>query len=131
MSSQHTVDSPVLVVAPSRRNIRRALHRLKGERFRWAYIGQNLSQYKAAQKSFKHMGTYIDSTDQFHQAGHDLREQYLNYFYEIGKEQNSLRWWITSLAQSNCYICKTMHQVCYLKVGLDLSVAQENQGHWY
>lgn len=34
---------------------------------------------------------------------------------------NSLRWWITSVAQKNSYICKTYHQICYLNTGLELS----------
>lgn len=40
--------------------------------------------------------------------------------YQIGREVNSLRWWITSLSYRNAYSSKTLHRTCYLKVALDL-----------
>ena len=40
--------------------------------------------------------------------------------YDVVRQRNTLRWWVTSLSYRNVHTSKTFHQSCYLKVGLDL-----------
>lgn len=110
----------VWVLPPDRRSIRRTISRLAGQEFVWAYLGLNIAEFHGAQDLLRGRGTYLDVMPQFHRAAEDLREPYLAHIYGIGRELNSLRWWTTSLSYRNGAISKTYHQVCYLKLALDL-----------
>ena len=111
----------VVVSTPDLPSLRKALGKVAGGPFSWAYLGQSVWASRQAGEGLREYGTQIDIAERFHQAAEDLRGLYLQYAYQVGRQLNSLRWWITSVAQKNTYICKTFHQTCYLKVGLELT----------
>lgn len=79
-----------------------------------------MDRFQIVQNRFGEAADSLDTVELFHAASQDLRDPYLTYVYELGRTQKSLRWWISSSAQKNSYICKTFHHICYLKVGLEL-----------
>ena len=111
----------VLILPPEPGSLRKCLRRLSGASFSWAYLGQSVSDLRRVDQYFEGQGAYIDTTDRFHQAAADLREPYLTYLYEVGRNLGTLRWWITSLSYRDGTTSKTFHQTCYLKVALDLA----------
>ena len=113
------------MVAPDPRSLGVALRRLDGRPFAWAYLGQNISKAYRTKRSFQGRGTHIDTVHRFHQAAEELREPFLTYLYQIGRELDTLRWWMCSVSHRSPYVSKVFHQACYLKVALDLARAQE------
>ena len=111
---------PVLIVVAGKKDCSIALQRLSGDSFSWAYLGQSIVEFEQARTRFGAFGTYIETTGLIHQASEILREPYLEFLYRIGREVNSLLWWVTSLSYRNGVVTKTFLQTCYLKVALDL-----------
>lgn len=70
----------------------------------------------------------LETGDNFQRIAEDLREPYLTYLYDIGQDLDSLHWWLTSLSHRNVHTCKTFHQICYLKTGLDLAESWDTPG---
>ena len=120
-----SLDRLVLITSPDSRSLRRLRGRLNGERFSWAYLGQSIVEFFRARQSLEDQGTYLDTAQRFRQAAEDLREPHLAYLYDIGRRVNSLRWWITSLSWRTTYSSSAFHQICYLRVALDLAKSPE------
>jgi len=114
------LDKLVITTTPNSSRLLQCLRDFSGTSFSWAYLGQSIGDFRRIQRCFEGRGSYLDTTDRFHQAADDLREPYLTYLYQIGRKLNSLHWWTTSLSYRNGYTSKTFHQACYLRVALDL-----------
>ena len=120
------MDKGLLIVPPGPRSLGHVLRRLSGQPFHWAYLGQDMASFHRAERSFHGRGTHLDTTHRFHQAAETLLKPYLAYVYGIGREMNSLRWWLTSLSYRNVDTSRTFYQACYLKVALDLVKTWDN-----
>ena len=114
------MSNTVLISAADSGSLRRARARLQGKPFTWAYLGQSVDSFHRAGQSFEGSGEPLDTSDRFHGASEDLREPYLAYLYSLGREIDSLRWWISTLSCRSGYTSKTFHHACYLRVALDL-----------
>lgn len=118
----------IKVVSPEPARLRKVLTQLSDETFSWAYLGQAVTESLRAAQIFQGRGTQLDTADRFHQAAEDLRNGYLTYLYEMGREINHLRWWLTSLSYRSGYASNTFQQVSYLKVVFDLISGWEGPG---
>ncbi len=115
------METSVFFAAPDRRSQERVKKQLSGRTFSWAYLGQDIAKFNLARQNFEGLSTQIDSSQRFHQAANALRQPYLEYLYDIGRQNNSLDWWLTSLSYRSGYVSKTFHRACYLQVALDLA----------
>ena len=66
-------------------------------------------------------GTKVTINSRFHQVSQELRTPYIEYLFQIGREQDNLRWWTTTIAWRNAYTSPSFQQICYLKTALDLA----------
>ena len=107
-----------IVAAPTLRNLRKVLRTVGNTPFSWAYLGSDIQGFQIAGKAFQNPGTLVETTGRFHEAAEDLREPYLRLIYDIGRESNSLLWWVTSLSYRSRAVSKTFQQACYLKIVL-------------
>lgn len=114
------MEARALIAPPDSRSLQKLLLRLRGAPFTWAYLSQSVVGFHQAGHAFQGHGTHLDTTDKFHQAAKDLREPYLTYLYEIGRQLDSLRWWISTVSYRNGYSSKILQRACFLKVALDL-----------
>ena len=114
------MDSLVVVTAPDSGSLSKALSLAVGESFSWAYVGQSLEDFTRVKHCFLGRGDQIDTVGSIQSAAERLREPYLTYLYDIGRQLNSLRWWVTSISYRSVYQSETFFQACLLKVGLDL-----------
>lgn len=114
------LDSQVLVVGATPGNLRRATALLSASGQSWAYLGDSVAQHHHLEQRLESIGSQIATTQMFHNATNDLREAYLTYIYDMGREVNSLRWWLSSISFRSCYSSKTFYLACWLKVALDL-----------
>ena len=88
-----------------------------------------MTKFYEVKQSFQGRGTLLDTTHRFQQTAQALREPYLSYLFDMGRELNSLRWWISSLSYRRVDASsKTFHQACYLKLALDLVTTWEGPG---
>ena len=110
----------VLISAADSGSLRRVKARLQGRPFDWAYLGQGVDSFHRVGQVFQGSGEPIDTSPEFHRVAEELREPYLAYLYDLGRELDSLRWWISTLSCRSGYTSKTFHQACYLRVALDL-----------
>jgi len=104
------------------------VRRFTGLPFSWVFLGQMIDEFHRVEAAFEGRGNYLDTNCQFQRAAEELREPYLTHQYRIGRELDSLRWWITTLSYRSCYVSKTFHRACYLKVALDLARTWEGPG---
>jgi len=110
----------VVITPPDLRSIRRVGRRFADKDLSWVYLGQRPDEFRQVDRNFPGQGDHLVTARKFHAAAEVLREPYLTYLYEIGRKLDSLLWWVTSLSYRNFFMSKTFHQVCFLKVGLDL-----------
>lgn len=119
------MDAPVLITRADPRSLRQTLRQLSGKPFTWSFLGQKVVEFQRAKLAVQGQGAYLDTTSRFHQAAEDLRGSFLTYLYDIGRDLNALRWWLTTLSYRNCYVSSAFQRVCYLKVALDLANSWE------
>ena len=109
-----------LIVQADRSSLRKVLRRIPGKPFTWVYVGQDIAKYNQVRQTFEDTGTQQEITHRFHQAAEDLRQPYLKYLYDLVRQYDTLRSWITSLSYRSGYVSKTFHRACNLKIALDL-----------
>ncbi|MDA1219918.1 MAG: hypothetical protein O2909_10805 [Chloroflexi bacterium] len=115
------VPHQVVITAADSRSLEAVQRRFSEESVSWVYLGQNLTKFYQVKQSFQGRGTQLDTTQQFQQTAQALRLLYLTYLYKMGRELNSLRWWISSLSCRRVDASsKTFHQACYMKLALEL-----------
>jgi len=109
--------------SPSQESLRKTLKCTGDAAFSWIYLGHDIAGFELSKKAFQDRGTLIDVTGRFHQAAEDLRDPYLHLIYDIGRNSNSLLWWVTSLSYRSRAVSKTFQQACFLRVAMDLIIA--------
>ena len=114
------MDTPVVIAPPDPRSLRKVLSHPVGKFFSWVYLGQSADEFASVKCCFRGPGEHTDTAHETRLAANTLRESYLTYIYEIGKQLNTLRWWLTSLSYRSVYQSETFYQACLLKTGLDL-----------
>lgn len=115
-----TVDRQIIISPPDVQSLAKVLRQLSDTSFSWIYLGQNIGLFHRSQKKFFRQGICIDATQKFHQASEELRDPYLIHTYQLLRGQNNLKWWTTALAYRSGYVSKAFHNICYLKIALDL-----------
>jgi len=114
------LDSVAFVVPPDSRSLRKVLSLPVGESFSWAYLGESVEEFARVEQCFLGRGDHVDTARSVQLAAETLRNPYLTYLYDIGRQLNSLLWWLTSLSYRCGYHSGTFLQACFLKTGLEL-----------
>lgn len=104
-------------------NIKRLTQPLSVRRCKWAFIGYDtLVHRKIAQQIREHSprADQLPLSIRFHQVSQELQQPFIDYLFRIGKEQDNLKWWSTTLSWRNAYVSPSFKQVCYLKIAIEL-----------
>lgn len=120
------MEKTVLISAADSGSFQRARAQLQEKPFTWAYLGQSVGSFHQAERAFQGSGDPLDTSDRFHEVAEDLRGPYLAYLYDLGRELDSLRWWISTLSCRSGYTSKTFHHACYLRVALDVLKSRDS-----
>lgn len=115
-----TQGASVLVTSPEARCLRRALRHVGGSFFSWAYLGRDVTEFRRLEGAVAGRGAYVETADMFHAAAEQVRDPYFEYVYRLGKELNSLRWWVSAASHRGSYTSWTYHQACCLKAAIEL-----------
>ena len=118
----------VFVVAAEDRSLRRCLRSVGEGELEWAYLGQSIEESRRAEGHFHGKGAKLDTAQRFHETAGVLRDKYLSYVYDIGRNLDSLLWWVTSISYRRREVSRTFQQACHLKVALDLVEAWSGPG---
>jgi len=110
----------VIVATSAPSSLKRVQNNISGGSFRWVYLGSNIEEFQRVSQTLGAQGSYLDTTELFHEAAKGLREPYLDLIYDMGRDMNSLRWWVTSLSYRSPSTSNTFRHACYLRVALDL-----------
>ena len=116
----------IWLTTPDSVSVGKLQSRLMGQKFSWAYLGQNQQEYQIIQKIFGDAGSYVDTSQRFHSLSEELRDSYLTYIYEIGKKLRRLRWWVTPTAYRNTYSSNVFQFACKLKLGIECATEWES-----
>lgn len=119
---------PTQLILADPEDAAKVLSRLSGLPFSWVFLGQGIEDFHQVKTTFEGQGDYLDTNSQFQSSAEELRGPYLNHQYHIGRELDSIRWWVTNVSYRTCYVSKSFHRTCYLKVGLDLAQSWERPG---
>lgn len=112
---------PILVSTPEPAALRQALSTVGEKPFHWTYLGQSVLEFRRVQDLFVGRGTYLDTSDQFHQATRELRDPFLEYLFNIGRELDSLDWWLTPVSWREPFISNAFSRACHLKTALEVA----------
>ncbi|MHB8104022.1 MAG: hypothetical protein ACYDG5_00580 [Dehalococcoidales bacterium] len=105
----------VIICAPDESCILKALRRLKGKTFRWVYLGEDVSQFIAAERRMRKAGERIEIGGKLQEAADSLRQAYIDYIGKLSVANNSLSWWLGSLSEKNPLVSNTFLYACYVR----------------
>jgi hypothetical protein len=88
----------------------------------WLFLGQNYLRFKEWNESLGPDWKNLRYSQQLQSLGLEWREPYLDWLTELGKQNNNLIWWSSSIAERNTYGDSLYHSLCYLRIGLDFLV---------
>lgn len=126
MSSDRTkepLQKKILVTTPDPDALKRVLKEAGSSQIHWVYLGQSILEHRRVSDQFRGQGEYIDAANQFHGWTRELREPYLKYLFDIGRELDSLSWWLTPASWRNSFVSSAFRHACHLKTGLEITAA--------
>lgn len=106
----------VIICAPFKGCVHKALKHLKGKNFQWAYFGEDISKAIAIEQQLGNKGHRIEIAAKLQETARSLRQPYIDFIGKLSLENNSLMWWAGSLSEKNPFISKVFLYACYIKV---------------
>ena len=114
------VDRTILVCCATKRSIRKIPKIVGNNCFKWVYLGEDVANAIAVEKSIGKSGERIDIAEILQGTARTLRQPYIDYIGKLNVEYNSMLWWAGSLSEKNPFISKTFLYSCYVKVAISL-----------
>lgn len=115
----------ILISAPTRRAISRALARSGALELRWAYLGEDVREAEVCARRLAGRGRRLEIGPALQAVARQTRDDYIEYVGELSGQHASERWWLSSFSEKNPYVSKVFLQACYVQVVEQL--AAENQ----
>ncbi len=110
----------IIVCPPLKSAILKALRRLKGKPFRWAYLGEDSLKAMTVERFFDGNGQRLETGDRLQNTAESLRQPYIDYIGKLSLTYNSLEWWANSFSDKNLWFSKTFLYSCYARLCRDL-----------
>lgn len=92
------------------------LRQLRGNNFRWAYLGENVARAIAIEQEFGDTGQRIEIAEELQEIAHTWRQPYIDYIGKLSLENNSILWWAGPVSEKNPYVSKTFLHACYIRL---------------
>jgi len=90
----------------------------------WLFLGRNYLRFQEWNKTIGHAAENLKYSNQLQSLALKWRSSYLDWLTELGKQNNNLTWWSSSIAERNTYGDSLYHSICYLRIGLDFLTAK-------
>jgi hypothetical protein len=85
----------------------------------WLFLGRNYLRFKEWHKTLSHGWENVKYSQKLQSLAMEWRKPYLDWLTEIGKQNNNLTWWSSSISERNTYGDSLYHSICYLRIGFD------------
>jgi hypothetical protein len=118
----------VILASPTKGSVLRVLKKFKDNRFLWLYLGKNLSNSITIEHQIISKGEKLTTGKRLQEIAKELRQPYINYIGKLSIENNSLRWWLSSVSEKNPFISTVFLHICYNRLVLEyLKKSEEPQ----
>jgi hypothetical protein len=91
----------------------------------WLFLGRNYLRFKDWKETLGPGWQNLRYSKQLQSLALKWRKPYLDWLTELGKQNNTLTWWSSSISERNTYGDSLYHSICYLRIGLDF-LAKKN-----
>lgn len=116
-----------IISSPSKRSVKKILEKMKGRKFKWVYLGEDVSRTISMGEMIRDKGQRIETAEMLQETAWSLRQPYIDYIGKLSIERNSLTWWAGRLSEKNPYVSKTFLHACYIKVCADILKKYPNE----
>ncbi len=116
-----------IICSPDGYAVNRALKKLKGQEFKWVYLGEDVSKLILIEKVIGIDTVRIETAAMLQKIAHNLRQQYIDYVGELSVKNNSLMWWATRVSEKNPFVSKTLLNICYVKLFEEINDKCQNE----
>jgi len=116
-----------IISPPSKRSVKKILKKMNGRKFKWAYLGEDVSRAISIDEMIRDKGERIETAEMLQGTARSLRQPYIDYIGKLSLERNSLTWWAGRLSEKNPYVSKTFLHACYIKVCADILKKYPNE----
>ena len=106
----------VIVCPPDKSSILKVLRQLKGNSFRWVYLGEEVSQFIITEQQIGEAGKRIEIGEKLQEIAKSLSQAYIEYIGKLSIANNSLNWWASALSEKSPLASKTFLYACYVKL---------------
>ncbi len=86
----------------------------------WLFLGRNYLRFKEWNETLGPDWQNLKYSNQLQSLALGWRTPYLDWLTELGKQNNNLVWWSSSISERNTYGDSLYHSICYLQIGLDI-----------
>ncbi len=86
----------------------------------WLFLGRDYLRFKKWNETLGPDWQRLNYSKQLQSLALKWRNPYLDWLTELGKQNNNLTWWSSSISERNTYGDSLYHSICYLQIGLDL-----------
>jgi hypothetical protein len=85
----------------------------------WLFLGRNYLRFRFWNEALGSTWKNLRYSKQLQSLALEWRKAYLDWLTELGKQNNNLVWWSSSISERNTYGDSLYHSICYLRIGLD------------
>ncbi|MGO9138861.1 MAG: hypothetical protein ACLP9S_02210 [Syntrophales bacterium] len=90
----------------------------------WLFLGRDYLRFKEWNESLGPEWQHLDYSQQLQSLALKWREPYLDWLTELGKHNDNLAWWSSSISERNTDGDSLYHSICYLRIGLDFLIKE-------
>ena len=116
-----------VISSPSKRLVKKILEKMKDRKFKWVYLGEDVSRAISIDEMMRDKGQRIETAEMLQETARSLRQSYIDYIGKLSVERNSLMWWAGRLSEKNPYVSKTFLHACYIKLSMDILKKYSNE----
>jgi len=109
-----------LISSPSKRSVKKILKKMNGRKFRWVYLGEDVSKAVSIEEIIRGRGQRLEIAGMLQETARSLRPRYIDYIGGLSLEKNSLAWWAGCLSEKSPPNSKTFLHACYIKTCMDI-----------
>lgn len=85
----------------------------------WLFLGIDYLRFKCWNETIGSGWQNLEYSKQLQSLALEWRKHYLDWLTELGKQNNNLIWWSSTIAERNTNGYSLYHSICYLRISLD------------
>lgn len=93
---------------------------------RWLYLGRDYLRLLAWERALGKGFVRVHYAEHLQELALRWRRPYLDWIATLGRQNNSLVWWSSRLAERNTLLDSLYHKVCYLEIALKFTMDERS-----